>query len=456
MKNIKVLLYCLLFFSLLSAEVYTQNTHPDKFTFNVVYNRFWQSDSTAFLEIGTVFYTKQIALAKDSTGYRGNIELKIKIKNTLTDKYVRGERFHLPFVLQDTLSAQIDKSIVNKFIYVLECGSYLLELGGFDQSNPSRSDSVKIPVTIFPRPQMVALSDVDLSSNISESTDKTNPFYKNSFLVVPNPTLVFGRMNYPVVFHYVEVHNLNKDSLYTVEIAVKDQNGKIQKSTNRQKRYGVENAVEVGTTAIMNLPSGKYLYQVRILDGCLKEVVIAKRQFFINNPHVKQATSRISVKAAEFIGASADELAKEFRTAKYLATDQEIKMFSNVSSVEGRREFLAKFWSDIESGQHGTTVVTRAIYLDRVITANQRYRALGKEGWQTDRGRVYLLYAEPDEVERFPSSENGKPYEIWNYNQIESGVVFVFIDRNGFGDYTLFHSTKRGEIQDDSWQNYLQ
>jgi hypothetical protein len=81
---------------------------------------------------------------------------------------------------------------------------------------------------------------------------------------------------------------------------------------------------------------------------------------------------------------------------------------------------------------------------------------MGKEGWQTDRGRVYILYAEPDEIERFPNSGDSKPYEIWHYNQIESGVIFVFIDRNGFGDYQLVHSTKRGELQDESWQKYLQ
>jgi hypothetical protein len=81
---------------------------------------------------------------------------------------------------------------------------------------------------------------------------------------------------------------------------------------------------------------------------------------------------------------------------------------------------------------------------------------MGREGWLTDRGRIYLVYAEPDEIERFPNSSGSKPYEIWHYNQIESGVIFVFIDRSGFGDYSLVNSTKRGEIQDDSWQQYLQ
>jgi GWxTD domain-containing protein len=117
---------------------------------------------------------------------------------------------------------------------------------------------------------------------------------------------------------------------------------------------------------------------------------------------------------------------------------------------------LAKFWTDVENGQHEGIDFTRTIFLDRILTANQRYHAMGKEGWLTDRGRVYLLYAEPDEVERFPSSSVNKPYEIWHYNQIESGVIFVFIDRSGLGNYTLVHSTKRGEIQDESWQQYLQ
>jgi hypothetical protein len=67
-----------------------------------------------------------------------------------------------------------------------------------------------------------------------------------------------------------------------------------------------------------------------------------------------------------------------------------------------------------------------------------------------------ILYAEPDEIERFPSSTSEKPYEIWHYYSIENGVEFIFVDRSAFGDYILVHSTKRGELRDDQWQRYLQ
>ena len=76
---------------------------------------------------------------------------------------------------------------------------------------------------------------------------------------------------------------------------------------------------------------------------------------------------------------------------------------------------------------------------------------MGKEGWKTDRGRVYLIYGGPDEIERFPNEIETRPYEIWHYESVEGGVIFVFADITGFGSYQLVHSTKRGELRDDSW-----
>lgn len=88
--------------------------------------------------------------------------------------------------------------------------------------------------------------------------------------------------------------------------------------------------------------------------------------------------------------------------------------------------------------------------------ATERYSNYTRKGWRTDRGRVFILYGKPDEVERHPSEGVIKPYEIWYYYQIENGVQFVFVDKNGFSDYELVHSTKRGEFTDEGWERYLQ
>jgi len=100
---------------------------------------------------------------------------------------------------------------------------------------------------------------------------------------------------------------------------------------------------------------------------------------------------------------SADELGDEYQKARYLATDQETRTFSQITSEEGRREFLGKFWSEVEAaGWKGP--VMRAVYLQRVASANVRFRAMGRDGWRTDRAGL-MIYAEPDEIERFPSGK---------------------------------------------------
>jgi hypothetical protein len=94
--------------------------------------------------------------------------------------------------------------------------------------------------------------------------------------------------------------------------------------------------------------------------------------------------------------------------------------------------------------------------LRRVAHANQNYKVQNKEGWRTDRGRVYILYGEPDQITREPGAAGSKPYQTWSYFNIEKGVEFVFVDRLGNSDYQLVHSTKRGELQDEDWERFLQ
>ena len=458
MKNILLYIYCALAILLLSNEGQSQTIRSQNpFIINASMNRFWQNDSTAYLEIATACYPGQATLYKDSTGSHRSIEFWIKIKNNSNNEIVRADRFRIPVTMQDSVKQLPSGVLVNKFTYTLEYGSYSLGIYGFDKGNPARRDSVIIHVEVYRRPKTVTLSDIELASSITESKDTKDLFYKNSYRVISNPTLIFGREDAPIPFSYSELYNLNRDSAYSVTACIINGKGELLKYKKKLQRYGARDVVEVNSLNISSIPSGKYKFAVIVADTLGHEIARSEKTFFIHNSHLlSQAVPIISAKTAEFVGLTNDELVAEFRKAKYVASSDDQVAFEKLSSIEARREFLARFWSSIENGQHGQTNLTRAMYLDRVLKANQRYHAMGKEGWLTDRGRVYLLYAEPDEVERFPNSDNGKPYEIWDYNQIESGVIFVFIDQTGFGDYRLVHSTKRGELQDESWQQHLQ
>jgi len=76
-------------------------------------------------------------------------------------------------------------------------------------------------------------------------------------------------------------------------------------------------------------------------------------------------------------------------------------------------------------------------------------------GWKSDRGRVYIMYGAPDDIERNVNAMDTYPYEIWRYNQYEGGVLFVFLDKNNSGMYQLVHSTKEGELSDPNWEDFI-
>ena len=94
-------------------------------------------------------------------------------------------------------------------------------------------------------------------------------------------------------------------------------------------------------------------------------------------------------------------------------------------------------------------------FVKRVDESNKRFGNSFRAGWKTDRGRVLIMYGEPSEIDRYPNQEDTKPYEIWRYNDIEGGVIFVFADLTGYNNYELVNSTKRGEVRDDNWQNRI-
>ncbi|MDP3683995.1 MAG: GWxTD domain-containing protein, partial [Ignavibacteria bacterium] len=57
------------------------------------------------------------------------------------------------------------------------------------------------------------------------------------------------------------------------------------------------------------------------------------------------------------------------------------------------------------------------------------------EGWKSDMGMVYIILGAPNSVDRHPFEYDSKPFEVWEYYQINR--QFIFVDNTGFGDYRL-------------------
>ena len=136
----------------------------------------------------------------------------------------------------------------------------------------------------------------------------------------------------------------------------------------------------------------------------------------------------------------------------YIITDEERKAFKKLETDEERERFIEEFWRRRDPDPDTDENEYREEYYERIAYANEHY-ASGIPGWKTDRGRIYITWGKPDEVESHPSggsydreaSEGGGstttyPFEKWFYRYLPgvgSGVEIEFVDPTGSGEYRI-------------------
>jgi GWxTD domain-containing protein len=217
--------------------------------------------------------------------------------------------------------------------------------------------------------------------------------------------------------------------------------------------------VEVGSVIVSKFPTDTYTLVITLIDSIGNYGVSSSKKFYVYNPSIVSEDTLGDVVtdafATHFGVMAEEELDDLFEKSKYIANSKEIEQYQKISGLNGKREFLFQFWAARDFNPATARNEFFFEYLERIKISDQRFGSLGKSGWKTDRGRVYLVFGEPSEIERYPNQIDTKPYEIWYYNELEGGVIFIFADLTNFSDYQLIHSTARGELRDDNWHRRI-
>jgi GWxTD domain-containing protein len=119
---------------------------------------------------------------------------------------------------------------------------------------------------------------------------------------------------------------------------------------------------------------------------------------------------------------------------QYIAKSREVRRIREPDAELDRWQRFIEFWERRDPTPGTARNEKMEEYYYRVAYANRQYSSI-TDGWRTDRGQVWVLYGEPDIVERHPYNFNVKPYEVWFYYRI--GRRFIFVDETGLGDYQL-------------------
>jgi GWxTD domain-containing protein len=355
------------------------------------------------------------------------------------------------------------RRVVSMIRYPIQPGAHTVKLYARDLHSSEVSDSLVFAVDIpLVSGGELSMSHILVASSISPEQQVTDAaFHKNSMRVVPNPSAIFGTEQ-PMLFYYLEIYNLLQHvsgPTYRTKAFVVDQQGEPAPSIKPriQTKAAMGSTVEVGAVNISALPSGTYFLHFDLLGAEDAVVKSAVKKFYIYNPQsdVTSSPATGEVETVFFSNLTDQQIEKEVGYVRYLFNEAERLISVKLSNPQGKRDFLMQFWSRFARTAAGSWQGYRQKYLERVDYANKNFKSFAREGWMSDRGRVYLLYDKPDDIEAFPSTSETKPYEVWTYNGIEGGVEFIFSDRTGFREYQLLHSTKLGEVKNENWREQI-
>jgi GWxTD domain-containing protein len=440
---------CLLLVTIAPAPAAGQSIEPsEQLRLMVDLARFrGADDARTQVEVFYSFPRGGITYRADSAGFSGAADVTFFI--TKGDSTVFADRWLVPQTLQD--SARVENmSLIGKTSVQLEESEYVFRMILRDRHNASRQDSVALRVPVKPFDTAhPALSDIEFASTIRQGAGG-GQFYKNTLDVVPNVGGLYGETQR--LYYYAEAYNLVSEGEggkeYRLRTTVFDAVGREVMSRERPKRGVGESSVLVDQFTVEKLRSGTYTLILSLMDTTAKTLSSSGKKFFVYNPTLgvdsTLLTGASTLPLQVYMSLGEEDLDREFDEAKYAATDAEKDQYSEITGADAKRAFLTDFWRRRPAG-------LRDIYLTRVEHANRVYGAMGRRGYRSDRGRVYIMYGPPDDIERHPSETETRPYEIWSYNNIQGGVIFVFVLRNPGGDHELVHSTHRNELRDDNW-----
>jgi len=146
-----------------------------------------------------------------------------------------------------------------------------------------------------------------------------------------------------------------------------------------------------------------------------------------------------------------DELPEKYRKwlqeeVTYIISDVEREAFLNLVSEQERETFIDVFWRKRDPNPTTLENEFRTEHYERLAYANEFLgRSTFRKGWQTDRGRYYILLGPPRNIQNFEHEDSVYPTELWFYNDaalerfgLPPFFFLLFVRRDGGGELELY------------------
>jgi GWxTD domain-containing protein len=246
-------------------------------------------------------------------------------------------------------------------------------------------------------------------------------YERHGLLIAPSVNHIFSDLQ-PQLFCYFEIYDLRSAAPLAAEYEAKfeiiDATGEVVLSDTSIVPRKDPVSYSFRDFQVSSLEEDQYLLRVTIRDQVNDRTASGETTF------------QVRWSSLGHVAKNYDEAVEQLR---YIATDEEYKKLK-AAKGESRREIWLEFWKERDPTPGTPANEMRTEYYRRIEYANAHFSVVSA-GWKTDRGRIYIVYGAPDDIEHHPMEIGGKPYQIWHY--YSSNRLFYFVDEDGYGDYKL-------------------
>ena len=367
----------------------------------------------------------ELLFERSTAGYRAGYSILVIFRSEKGGREVAGDTFTRELRVSryaDTTSRGTD--LIDHVTFRVPEGRYRIIVALTDLT-AERTSSAELEIEV-PGVSAGQIWFTDLSFGTMGQDSVSGGARSPSF--EPNPSRRFGE-NLPQLVVTAEIVDNrpagSPDSIYQLNYVVLSE---LQAEVAR----GDTTLPRLGTRTFFSIHP-----KLELLDPGPYRFVLELRKPLIPVKGKKKATP-IRREKGFTVDQSAASVALDPRTAldviRYIATESELSEIDRLQTTEEKRAFWESFWRRRDPSPDTPQNEAMDEFYRRVQYSNQQFGA-GIAGWKSDRGRIYIVNGQPDEVVRNPFNFDRPPEEIWYYYRERK--TYVFVDRDGFGRYEL-------------------
>lgn len=433
------------------------NQNKSSFKAFLDHKQFYHPEIGNLLEIHIQFIAYTLSFKKTDEGLQSLIGVQYKLINE-KNEIVNSDAYQLK-------SPMMRDSIIEDFYELkrlaLKPGTYTLDLILVDLNNDAKQIETSQNIAIKELSDQTIISNIEPAEIIQKTKEETI-FSKSGYDIIPRISNYFPSDVYTIPI-YLEIYAVEKETFGLKQVIRNMKSKQELESYTRFSKLEVDKILPfIRAVDITNLPTGEYQLEYSLINKNNEE--FTKTTYFFErlntNFEVLIENQTIVLDPAFQSSVSDDSLKFYVSSLIPISSKMEVKNILKVIKGENKeyfRKYLQSYWTTVSAGENTTEKWLK--YKAQVQLVQRLYSNNFMDGFETDRGRVYLMYGAPSNIITREVSASEVPYEIWRYDKIKqySNRRFIFYNPDLVNNnYRLLHSDVLGEVKNPRWQQFLQ